>query len=433
MKHKNIFFFLLGFLFMWAVPANAQITAPGSTASVPTEYPSLPETDSIFIFCTAGEGMLAADLQAQTSLAGTKTFLWEKYNPVSGNFDFYFSESTEEMQSTINQLENGGYRVTITQAETTQVYRSWVFNQYLTAQASVTVIDCESFMLQGSFTNPALNYYEPSTNTSLEVFQDIRVEWLQDQTIVGGTLEQTIFNPPAADTEYTLRIYDRFGCEATAGVVYESIVPEAAFSADPMSGEAPLTVSFENNSQNADPGNYQWFFYRNMDDIKRESESTGQPVDSIMIVAYDDSPVYTYENSGLYKVKMVAVKTTGTEFVCADTAYLDDYINVDTSFVEVPNVFTPDGDGTNDLFIIKFWSMQSINIQVFNRWGKRIHFWESNNVSGFESAFAETVWDGRVGGRDASPGVYYYVIEGRGRDDKTRRKRGFFHLFRGKD
>ncbi|MFO7620671.1 MAG: hypothetical protein R6W81_05320 [Bacteroidales bacterium] len=64
-------------------------------------------------------------------------------------------------------------------------------------------------------------------------------------------------------------------------------------------------------------------------------------------------------------------------------------------------------------------------------WGKRIHFWESNNVRGYDEAFTEAVWDGRSGGRFASPGVYYYVIEGQGRDNKRRTRHGFFHLFRG--
>jgi gliding motility-associated-like protein len=99
--------------------------------------------------------------------------------------------------------------------------------------------------------------------------------------------------------------------------------------------------------------------------------------------------------------------------------FWQDFIKVDTSFVAVPNVFTPDGDGTNDEFVVKFWSMESLNISIFNRWGKRIHFWESNNVRGFEESYTSAVWDGTIGGRHASPGVYYYIVEGRGRDNKT--------------
>ena len=112
---------------------------------------------------------------------------------------------------------------------------------------------------------------------------------------------------------------------------------------------------------------------------------------------------------------------------------MDDFITIDTSFIAAPNVFTPNGDGVNDLFVVKFWSMKNLKISIYNRWGKRIHFWESSDVRGFGNTYTATVWDGRLGGRYASPGVYYYVAEGKGRDDKNRRARGFFHLFRDKE
>jgi gliding motility-associated-like protein len=131
-------------------------------------------------------------------------------------------------------------------------------------------------------------------------------------------------------------------------------------------------------------------------------------------------------------VKLVSKKITGSK-VCVDTTYLKDYIVVDTSFIAVPNVFTPNGDGTNDEFVVKFWSMQSIEIDIFNRWGKRVHHWQSGDVRGFENTWTETVWDGRLGGRYASPGVYYYTVTGEGRDGEKRRKHGFVHLFRDKE
>jgi gliding motility-associated-like protein len=431
MRYKGIIYFFITILFMSVFyPAIGQLSAPGSSATIQTEYTAFPEADNIFIFCSISEGVPAGSLQVQTALAGTKTYLWEKYNPASGIFDFYSSESTEEMQSTVSNLEDGGYRVTVTQGETSETFRAWVFTSQITAGASVISSTCESFTLQGEFTSAPFVYYDPANNSPLDVFQDMKVEWLQGEMVVGGMLEQTVFNPPSADTEYALRVYNRFGCETTASLTYISIVPKASFTADPMEGEAPLTVTFTNTSENADPDLYEWFFYRDLDDIKRESESTQQPIDSIMIVAYDQSPVYTYENTGLYKVKLVAKKTSGSQ-VCADTAFLADFIKVDTSFVAVPNVFTPDGDGTNDEFVVKFWSMESLNISIFNRWGKRIHFWESNNVRGFEESYTSAVWDGTIGGRHASPGVYYYIVEGRGRDNKTRKAHGFFHLFRG--
>lgn len=433
MKNKG-YITLIAFIFFFLnhVVTQAQLSAPGSAATVNTEYPVFPETDNIFVFCTVAEGINAGTLQFQTELAGTKTYLWEKYNPETTAFEFHFSESSDSQESTITLLENGGYRVTVTQGETTEISRAWVFNNWISATAEVTESDCESFRLSGSFLSSPMVYYDLENNAELEVFKDIQVEWKQGERTVATVINPQIFDPPTSDTEYTFRVFDAFGCETNFPVIYESLAVKASFTVDQQQGEAPLTVAFTNQSENADLDLYEWFFFRSLDDIKKESENTQQPIDSIMIVAYDQNPVYTYENSGSYMVKLVAKKTS--EFhTCVDTFYLGEYITVDTSFVAVPNVFTPNGDGTNDLFVVKFWSMQSIKISIFNRWGKRIHFYESSDVRGFEDTYTATVWDGRLGGRYASPGVYYYIIEGRGRDDKTRKAHGFFHLFRGKD
>ena len=181
------------------------------------------------------------------------------------------------------------------------------------------------------------------------------------------------------------------------------------------------------------PDQYEWFFFYGLDHLKENLGGSTNPDDSIMLIAYDQNPVYVYQNSGSYMVKLVSKKITEDTTVCVDTAYLENYITVDTSFVAVPNVFTPNGDGTNDLFVVKFWSMKSIKISIFNRWGQRIHFWQSGDVQGFEGTWVETVWDGRLmGGKMASPGVYYYSVDGVGRDGKKRRAHGFFHLFRDK-
>ncbi|HZH73984.1 MAG TPA: gliding motility-associated C-terminal domain-containing protein [Mariniphaga sp.] len=419
---------------MLLITANVagQLSAPGSNTDIPTQYPTFPETDNIFIFCIQEEGARPAGLQVQTSLEGTKTFTWQKYNNITSTYDLYYSESLETQQSSITGLESGGYRVIISQGETEEVFRAWVFYNLLSATAAIGNSDCESFMLQGNFTSTPMTYYDLSSNTAIELPNNISTEWLIGETVIGNTPELNIFNPPSAVTEYTIRISDSYGCQTTATVLFESLGPVAAFSASPMQGEAPLTLNFTNQSANADPNLYEWFFYKDIDQIKRESEGTSQPIDSIMDTSTEQNPVYTFENSGNYKVKLVA-KQTSEDQICTDTAYLDGFIMVDTSFIAAPNVFTPNGDGDNDLFVVKFWSMQSIKISIFNRWGKRIHFWESNNVSGFGDSFSEAVWDGRVGGRFASPGVYYYVVEGRGRDNKARRANGFFHLFRGKD
>ena len=433
MKTKSYAYLIFLTLFTLFSPfLKGQINAPGAVGETQTAYPVFNETDNIYVFCVSGESEQAAILQGSTGLEGTKTFKWDQYNELTGEFELYFSESTEASQSEISGLEDGGYRLTITQGETTEVYRAWVFNNWFTASASVNESNCESFKLAGSFISSGMRYYDLTDNSELDVFKDVKVEWKEGEVTIATVQTPEIFDPPTQDTEYTFRVYDRFGCETTTSVTYESIVTKAQFTVDPQSGEAPLTVTFTNQSENGDTDLYEWFFYRDLDELKREAGNTDQPIDSINFIAYDQSPVYTYENSGTYNIKLVS-KHQSEFHVCVDTAYIEDFIVVDTSFVAVPNVFTPNGDGTNDVFAVKYWSMQSIKISIFNRWGKRIHFWESNDIRGFEDTYIETVWDGRLGGRYASPGVYYYVVEGRGRDGETRKAHGFFHLFREKN
>jgi len=430
---NKLFIFCISVILLAPLFGNAQLSAPASDATDETNYPLYSETDSIFVFCTENEVSEVGVLRAQTALEGTKTFNWEKYNNETAEFEFYFSESTEAASSQITGLANGGYRVTISQGETTEVYRAWVFNNWISASGSVAESNCEYFKLVGTFLSAGMKYYDLEDNSELEVFKDIRVQWKDGEEIIAAVLSPQIFDPPTKDTDYTLRVYDKFGCEFTTEVTYISIITKASFTAEPMEGEAPLEVVFNNTSENGDLDQFEWFFFRNLDDIKKESEESEEPIDSIMVVAFDQNPVYIYENTGSYMVKLVSKKVS--EFhTCVDTFYLEEYILVDSSFVEVPNVFTPNGDGTNDNFVVKFWSMQSVEISIFNRWGRKIHFWESGDVRGFENTYLETAWDGRLmGGRYASPGVYYYTVIGEGRDGKRRSESGFFHLFRGKD
>ena len=55
-------------------------------------------------------------------------------------------------------------------------------------------------------------------------------------------------------------------------------------------------------------------------------------------------------------------------------------IVVETSLVDVPNVFTPNGDGNNDEFVVFTQSLKSMNIRIYNRWGGLVHSWKYSNI-----------------------------------------------------
>lgn len=398
MKKKiRIYFLAIGTILsvMWQT-SNAQLQAPGSSFTDRTDYPVFNENDPIFIFCTT-ENTKAATLRAITTLTGSKTWLWEKFNPQSGVFDFFLTVNNNDNQHQISLLEEGCYRVKITKGDTVRQYRAWVFNNWNSAEASVPESNCDFFILQGTIGQANLVYYDLSSRQPVEISKNVEIDWKKEDEVISNLLSFKIFDPPTKDTEYTLVVSDRFACEGNVKITYKSIVTKAAFTADPMNGEAPLDVKFTNNSENGDAGSFEWFFFKDLDEIKLESEKTNIPIDSIMLVAYDHDPVYTYENSGTYMVKLVS-KHKSEFHTCTDTFYLSKYIVADTSFIQVPNVFSPNGDGTNDNFVVKFWSMKEVKITVFNRWGRVVHVWSSGNVRGFKNTWTETAWDGKIGG-----------------------------------
>jgi gliding motility-associated-like protein len=65
----------------------------------------------------------------------------------------------------------------------------------------------------------------------------------------------------------------------------------------------------------------------------------------------------------------------------------------------IPNSFTPNGDGLNDIFKPKGENFSEFEMFIYNRWGEMIYY--SNNTSG---------WDGGVAGYYVPEGVYCYII-----------------------
>jgi gliding motility-associated-like protein len=89
--------------------------------------------------------------------------------------------------------------------------------------------------------------------------------------------------------------------------------------------------------------------------------------------------------------------------------------------INIPNVFTPNNDNTNDVFKITSINISSLNCKIYNRWG--IIVGELKNVN--------DTWDGRnTSGVECTDGVYYYVLSAKGKDEKEYTKKGFVQLIR---
>jgi gliding motility-associated-like protein len=158
------------------------------------------------------------------------------------------------------------------------------------------------------------------------------------------------------------------GC-ATSGTF--NVVPgdlTAAFTADPQTGFAPMNVSFVNNSSTSLSSNSitsVWSF--------------GNGQSSTYTTNVNPSTQYT--SPGTYTVMLVASKG-----VCIDTAYK--VIKVDIpSKLEIPNVFTPNGDKSNDEFFLHTTNLTDVSASIFDRWGNLVY--EVTSTTG------NILWDGK--------------------------------------
>ena len=89
--------------------------------------------------------------------------------------------------------------------------------------------------------------------------------------------------------------------------------------------------------------------------------------------------------------------------------------------LEVPNVFTPNGDGTNDVFMVKSEGIATFSCSIYDRWG--IKMTELNT--------AGSGWDGRsTSGEPATDGTYFYMIKAQGLDGKAYDEKGYLQLIR---
>jgi len=86
----------------------------------------------------------------------------------------------------------------------------------------------------------------------------------------------------------------------------------------------------------------------------------------------------------------------------------------------VPNVFSPNGDGNNDILYVYSNAISSLVFRIYNQWGQEI----------FESKSINTGWDGTAGGQKQPVGVYIYVLQATMQDGTIINKKGSVTLIR---
>ena len=124
---------------------------------------------------------------------------------------------------------------------------------------------------------------------------------------------------------------------------------------------------------------------------------------------------HIYTTSGAYTVCLYAFNENG----CSDTLCLQ-VAAIVTPLVDVPNAFSPNGDGTNDVVYVKGYAIGKMTWRIYNRWGQLL----------FTSSNINTGWNGRFKGELQPQEVYAYILNIDFTDGTKLNKKGDITLLR---
>lgn len=167
-------------------------------------------------------------------------------------------------------------------------------------------------------------------------------------------------------------------CETTCHVEFE--IPDTICVNDCFYPENNTTVSFAGNTS-TDTLHWSWdltggipFF----SDLKNPGE-------------------ICYYKNGVYPITLIAFEGSKSDTIRKNITVVPDCIK---SAFYVPNSFTPNNDGINDLFMPKGAGIDQIVFVVFNRWGQKV----------FESSNLSLGWDGTFNGHRCEQNIYVWKI-----------------------
>ena len=356
----------------------------------------------------------------------TAEVTYELYNPVNPAFSFTGPVCFDENLITFqNQSSNGGNAVAnwdFGLDASIPTFTGWnpppiVFNTWGDHYVSLTI---EENGCEDTFLDTIRIYRRPETNVSVEnqigcapftvAFWDSTItdgQIIYNWDFGDGVLSNdsnavyTYANPGTYDLNLT--IYFIEGCTDTITVSYADFItvypsPTSSFVADPTNATI-YTSNIEITDLAADP----------TDDILTNMGDGS--------IYYNQAQFnHSYTDTGWFEVEHVVINT----FDCPDTSKATIRINPET-LIFVPNAFTPDGDGKNEIFFATAVGIKEFSFKIFNRWGEVL----------FETTDPSTGWDGmHPNGKEAIQGVYTWTVFAKGQNDKLIEKRGHLSLLR---
>lgn len=129
------------------------------------------------------------------------------------------------------------------------------------------------------------------------------------------------------------------------------------------------------------------------------------------------NPIHIFSDTGVFTISLSAI----TQYGCENEFIKANYITIyEKPILFIPNAFSPNGDGVNDVFYIYGSGIKEINFRIFDRWGELV----------FETSELNIGWDGTFKGKMVNQGVYVYEAVVITNTLEQRKLKGSITLFR---
>lgn len=259
------------------------------------------------------------------------------------------------------------------------------------------------------------------------------INWDEDQNLFKEIVETKVFGqightftitPPLYSNTSLIMVGDEFLKSWGEEVMYESAlftpngicVHTRAVQTNADTDEASNQIKNEGSGLGGSaPADFVFSAYTSEEVIHNEWQISEDPnFENIKYRFTDKELNYTFYDEGKYYVRFVGSNSDGS---CE--AYGEDYtIGIGSSNLRIPNAFSPDGDGVNDVWKVGYSSLLDFKCWIFDRNGQQLFYFDNPQLG----------WDGKYKGKTVPAGVYYYVIEARGADGIKYKKGGDINI-----
>jgi hypothetical protein len=229
-----------------------------------------------------------------------------------------------------------------------------------------------------------------SPNDTLCIGSSVNLKALQANTYLwspaAGLNRTDIAEPiatPSVSTNYRVIGYDAYHCFKDTGYVFITVgqKPTVNVGAD-ITTQTGNSITLHPVIQNGPIVNYSW------------TPATGLSCDTCA------TPVVMIRDNISYSL------TVKNKYGCTATDLLNINVFCKSAQVFIPNAFTPDGNGLNEILMVRGQGIFVKSFRIFNRWGELV--FEKTNFSPNDKRYG---WDGKIRGVTASPDVFVYTAE----------------------